>query len=177
MSKNQICKSNQIKSWFHWRIPIVLSLLLEWCDATKKATMKTTKFARSNQTYNAIVVYGHTDIRKSFSVIQFGGDLHYLCGSTRVKELQCQLYHHTSLSPILKWTLLKHVFGFTNCNLDTQNPLTKGAPRVVLFHMRHNSSATCWSQLLMSFSITIIIQAKTSLGFSPINPRARLSSI
>jgi hypothetical protein len=139
--------------------------------------MKTTKFAGSNQMYNAIVVYGRTNIQKNFSIIQFGGDLHYLCCSTRVKELQCQLYHHTSLSPILKRTLLKHVFGFTNYNLDTQSPLTKGAPRVVLFHMRHNSFATCWSQLFMSLSITIIIQAKASLGFSPINPRAMLSLI
>jgi hypothetical protein len=35
--------------------------------------MKTTKFAGSDQTYSVIVVYGHTDIRGSFSIIQFGG--------------------------------------------------------------------------------------------------------
>jgi hypothetical protein len=51
----------------------VLSLLLEQCDATKKATMKTTEFAISNPTYNVIVVYGRIDVRKSFSIIQFGG--------------------------------------------------------------------------------------------------------
>jgi len=51
----------------------VLSLLLEQCDATKKATMKTTEFAISNPTYNVIVVYGHIDVRKNFSIIQFGG--------------------------------------------------------------------------------------------------------
>jgi hypothetical protein len=77
-----------------------------------------------------------------------------------VEELQCQLHHHTSLSPIWKWTLLKHVFGFSNCNANTQNLLTKGAPKFVLFRMRHNSSTTCWSWLLMSFSTIIIIQAK-----------------
>jgi hypothetical protein len=31
-------------------------------DATKKATMKTIEFTRLNQTYNVIVVYGHTSI-------------------------------------------------------------------------------------------------------------------
>jgi hypothetical protein len=74
-----------------------------------------------------------------------------------VEKLQFQLHHHTSLSSIWKWTLLKHIFGFINCNVDTQNPLTKGAPRVVLFHMKHNSAATCWSLLLMSLFPTIII--------------------
>jgi hypothetical protein len=35
--------------------------------------MKTSKFLRSNQTYNVIVVYGQINIRRSFSIIQFGG--------------------------------------------------------------------------------------------------------
>ncbi len=73
MSKNQICLSNQFRSWFHWRIPIVLSPFLKQFDATKKATMKTTKFVGSNQTYSVIVVYGRTDIWRSFSIIQLGG--------------------------------------------------------------------------------------------------------
>jgi hypothetical protein len=88
-----------------------------------------------------------------------------------VEELQCQLHHHTSLSPVWKWALLKQVSGLTDCNPDTQNLLTKGAPRVVLFHMRHSSSATCWSGLLVSLSATIFIQAKASPGFSPRNPK------
>ncbi len=62
-------KSNQIMV----PLTIMLSLLLEWCDATKKATMKTTKFTISNQTYSVIVVFGHIDIWRSFSIIQFGG--------------------------------------------------------------------------------------------------------
>jgi hypothetical protein len=35
--------------------------------------MKTTEFVGSNQTYSVIVVYGRTDIQRSYSIIQFGG--------------------------------------------------------------------------------------------------------
>jgi hypothetical protein len=35
--------------------------------------MKTTKFVGSNQIYNVIMLYGHTNIRRNFSIIQFGG--------------------------------------------------------------------------------------------------------
>jgi hypothetical protein len=51
----------------------MLSLLLERCDATKKATKKTTEFAGSNQMYNVIVVYGRIDIQKTFPLFNLGG--------------------------------------------------------------------------------------------------------
>jgi len=86
-----------------------------------------------------------------------------------VEEFQCQLYHHTCLSPICKWTLLKHICGFTNCNVDTQNSLTKGAPRVFMFHMRHNSSATCWSRLLMSLWRTPKSLVSLQIGLTYLN--------
>jgi hypothetical protein len=35
--------------------------------------MKTNEFVGSNQMYIVIVVYGRTDIQRSFSIIQFGG--------------------------------------------------------------------------------------------------------
>ncbi len=171
MSESQICWSDQIRLWFHWRILTVLSLLLEWHDATKKATMKTTQVCRirSNlQCHRGVRTYWHP--RKLFHY-SIWGDLHYFSCSTGLEELQCQLHHHTSLSPVWKWALLKQVSGLTDCNPDTQNLPTKGAPRVVLFHMRHSSSATCWFWLLVSLSATIFIQAKASPGFSPRNPK------
>jgi len=51
-------------------------MLFEWCDATKKETMKTTEFASSNLIYSVIVVYGHTSIWGSFSIFLIWGDLH-----------------------------------------------------------------------------------------------------
>jgi hypothetical protein len=171
MSESQICRSGQIRLWFHWGILTVLSLLLEWCDATKKATMKTTQVCRirsNSQCHCGVQTYWHP--RKLFHY-SIWGDLHYFSCSTGVEELQCQLHHHTSLSPVWKWALLKQVSGLTDCNPDTQNLPTKGAPRVVLFHMRHSSSATCWFGSLVSLSATIFIQAKASPGFSPRNPK------
>jgi hypothetical protein len=76
----------------------------------------------------------------------------------------------------MEMNLVEYVFGLTNNNPDTQNLLTQGTPRIILFHMKHNLSTT-WSGLLMSLSTTIFIQSKTYPRFSPKNPRARLSSI